>query len=117
MSHPVALPGRRIARAVALAVVVVVGAGALAHAQSPSLPATDPCALLTDQEVLERLAASPPQNRGDMWHVRLPDPEAVRKAIDAVRSTSATVESLTPMRASLEERFLAHVSESGSLDE
>jgi len=68
-------------------------------------------------EVLERLAASPPQNRGDMWHVRLPDPEAVRAAIDAVRGTSATVESLTPLRVSLEERFLAHVGDSGSLDE
>jgi ABC-2 type transport system ATP-binding protein len=68
-------------------------------------------------EVLERLAAAPPQNRGDTWHVRLPDPEAVRAAIEAVRGTSALVESLTPLRASLEDRFLAHVGDAEGVDE
>ncbi|HWP66665.1 MAG TPA: ABC transporter ATP-binding protein [Candidatus Limnocylindria bacterium] len=67
-------------------------------------------------EVLERLAAAPPQNRGDTWQVRLPDSAAVRAAMDAVRASSASVESLTPVRASLEERFLAYVSESEVLD-
>jgi ABC-2 type transport system ATP-binding protein len=67
-------------------------------------------------DVLERLAAAPPQNRGDTWHVRLPDSAAVRAAMDAVRGTNATVESLTPVRASLEERFLAYVPESGGFE-
>ena len=67
-------------------------------------------------DVLERLAAAPPQNRGDTWHVRLPDSAAVRAAMDAVRGTSATVESLTPVRASLEERFLSYVPDDGGLD-
>jgi ABC-2 type transport system ATP-binding protein len=68
-------------------------------------------------EVLERLAAAPPQNRGDTWHVRLPDSTAVRVAMEAVRGTSASVESLTPVRASLEERFLAYVADEQGLDE
>jgi ABC-2 type transport system ATP-binding protein len=67
-------------------------------------------------EVLERLATVPPQNRGDVWQVCLPDSEAVRRAMDAVRAANATVESLTPVRASLEERFLAHVPDGGGLD-
>jgi ABC-2 type transport system ATP-binding protein len=67
-------------------------------------------------DVLERLAAAPPQNRGDTWHVRLPDSAAVRAAMDAVRGTSATVESLTPVRASLEERFLSYVPDDEGLD-
>jgi ABC-2 type transport system ATP-binding protein len=67
-------------------------------------------------DVLERLAAAPPQNRGDTWQVRLPDSAAVRAAMDALRASSASVESLTPLRASLEERFLAYVSEHEELD-
>jgi ABC-2 type transport system ATP-binding protein len=68
-------------------------------------------------EVLERLAAAPPQNQGDLWHVRLPDSTAVRAAMDAVLGTNASVESLTPLRASLEERFLAYVPDQEGLDE
>jgi ABC-2 type transport system ATP-binding protein len=67
-------------------------------------------------DVLERLATAPPQNRGDTWHVHLPDPAAVRAAMEAVRDTSATVESLTPVRASLEERFLSYVPNDEELD-
>jgi ABC-2 type transport system ATP-binding protein len=67
-------------------------------------------------DVLERLAAAPPENRGDTWQVQLPDSAAVRAAMDALRASSASVESLTPLRASLEERFLAYVSEQEDLD-
>jgi len=67
-------------------------------------------------DVLERLAAAPPQNQGDTWQVQLPDSAAVRAAMDALRASSASVESLTPLRASLEERFLAYVSEHEELD-
>jgi ABC-2 type transport system ATP-binding protein len=67
-------------------------------------------------ETLERLAATPPYNRGDTWHVRLPDSHAVKAAMEAVRRTDATVESLTPVRASLEERFLAYMQDGESLD-
>ena len=67
-------------------------------------------------DVLERLAAAPPQNRGDTWQVQLPDSAAVRAAMDVLRASSASVESLTPVRASLEERFLAYVSELEDLD-
>jgi ABC-2 type transport system ATP-binding protein len=67
-------------------------------------------------ETLERLAAAPPHNRGDVWHVRLPDAAAVGAAMDAVRRCDAAVESLTPLRASLEERFLTYVPDGGSLD-
>jgi ABC-2 type transport system ATP-binding protein len=67
-------------------------------------------------DVLERLAAAPPQNRGDTWQVRLADSAAVRAAMDALRAANASVESLTPLRVSLEERFLAYVSEHEELD-
>jgi hypothetical protein len=36
--------------------------------------------------------------------------------MEAVRDTSATVESLTPVRASLEERFLSYVPNDEELD-
>jgi ABC-2 type transport system ATP-binding protein len=67
-------------------------------------------------DVLERLAAAPPVNRGDTWQVRLPDSAAVGAAMEAVRAANASVESLTPVRASLEERFLAHVPDQDGLD-
>jgi ABC-2 type transport system ATP-binding protein len=65
---------------------------------------------------LGRIAAGPPAAQGDTWRVRLADPEAVRVALDAVRATDGVVESLTPVHPSLEERFLAHVQDGGSLD-
>jgi hypothetical protein len=40
----------------------------------------------------------------------------VHAALDAVRRARATIESLTPVHASLEERFLAHVPDEGMLD-
>jgi ABC-2 type transport system ATP-binding protein len=65
---------------------------------------------------LTRIAATAPIADGDEWRVRLSNPEAVRAALDAVHRARGAVESLTPVRASLEERFLAHVQDDGSLD-
>ncbi len=65
---------------------------------------------------LERIAAAPPRAEGETWRVRLAGPDAVRAALDTIRSSDATLESLTPVHASLEERFLAHVTDDGSLD-
>ena len=58
---------------------------------------------------LERLAgaAATPQSGG--WRLRLPGSAAVGPALDLVRSTGGTVESLVPAHPSLEDRFLAHV--------
>ena len=65
---------------------------------------------------LGRIATSAPTADGDEWRVRLPDAEAVHAALDAVHRASGAVESLMPVRTSLEERFLAHVKDDGSLD-
>jgi ABC-2 type transport system ATP-binding protein len=65
---------------------------------------------------LGRIAATAPSADGDAWQVRLSGPEAVHAALDAVRRASGAVESLVPVRTSLEERFLAHVKDDGSLD-
>ena len=67
-------------------------------------------------ETLARLAAAPPSADGAAWRVRLPSSDAVHAALDAVRRASGTIESLTPLRPSLEERFLAHVKDEGGLD-
>jgi ABC-2 type transport system ATP-binding protein len=67
-------------------------------------------------ETLGRLAAAPPKAEGETWRVRLAGPDAVRAALDALRASEATLESLTPVHASLEERVLAHVASEGSLD-
>jgi ABC-type uncharacterized transport system ATPase subunit len=61
----------------------------------------------------ERLAAVPPQNRGDTWHVRLPDSTAVAPRWRRF-AARASVESLPPLRASLEERFAYVVMSKGS---
>lgn len=66
--------------------------------------------------LLERIAMSTPAPDGDGWRVRLADPDAVRAALDAVRGADGVVESLTPVHASLEERFLAHVQDDAALD-
>lgn len=58
MSRPVGHARRHIAQTVVLALAVVVGPGALVRAQAPAMPATDPCALLSDQEVLEATGAT-----------------------------------------------------------
>lgn len=54
---------------------------------------------------IQQMATAPASNEGDSWQVRLPGPEAVRAAVEAVHAGRGVIESLTPMRPSLEERF------------
>ncbi len=61
--------------------------------------------------VLQGIAVAPPAAEGDTWRVRLPDSDAVRRALDAVRGVNGTVESLVPVHPTLEERFLAHMKD------
>jgi ABC-2 type transport system ATP-binding protein len=65
---------------------------------------------------LQQMAAAPPAMEGDVWRVRLAGPDAVRRALAAVQRDDGLVESLVPLRPSLEERFLAHVPERQPLD-
>jgi ABC-2 type transport system ATP-binding protein len=65
---------------------------------------------------LERLAGCEPIRNGNEWRIRLPDSEAVGPALDLVRGATGSVESLTPVHPSLEERFLAHVGDATTLD-
>lgn len=65
---------------------------------------------------LERLTGAAPTRNGSGWRVRLPGSSAVGTALDLVRGASGTVESLVPVHASLEERFLAHVGHAATLD-
>jgi ABC-2 type transport system ATP-binding protein len=58
---------------------------------------------------LQQMAAAPPAHDGDVWRIRLADPDAVRRALAAVQRDDGQVESLVPVRPSLEERFLAWV--------
>jgi ABC-2 type transport system ATP-binding protein len=53
---------------------------------------------------------------GDLHHVRLPNPAVVGRALDLVRQAGGSIESLTPIYPSLEERFLAHVGHDSKLD-
>jgi len=65
---------------------------------------------------LGRIAGAPPTADGETWRIRLAGPDAVRAALDAVHASATMLESLTPVHASLEERFLAHVDAQGSFD-
>jgi ABC-2 type transport system ATP-binding protein len=65
---------------------------------------------------LASVAQAAPVPEGETWRVRLPGPDAMYAALDTVRRAGATVESLTPVDASLEERFLAYVKDEGTLD-
>jgi ABC-2 type transport system ATP-binding protein len=53
---------------------------------------------------------------GDLHHVRLPNFAVVGQALDLVRQAGGSVESLTPIHPSLEERFLAHAGHDSTLD-
>jgi ABC-2 type transport system ATP-binding protein len=57
----------------------------------------------------ERIGGAAPTPDGGGWLVRLPGSPEVGSALDLVRGKAGTVESLVPVHASLEERFLAHV--------
>jgi len=65
---------------------------------------------------LERLAGIAPSRNGTGWRVRLPGSTAVGPALDLVRGAAGSVESLQPVHASLEERFLAHVGHAPNLE-
>jgi ABC-2 type transport system ATP-binding protein len=65
---------------------------------------------------LERLAGSPPAPSGSGWRVRLPGSAAVGPALDLVRHAGGAVESLGAAHPSLEERFLAHVGHTHTLE-
>lgn len=53
---------------------------------------------------------------GELHHVRLPNFDVVGRALDLVRKAGGSVESLTPIYPSLEERFLAHAGHDTKLD-
>jgi hypothetical protein len=65
---------------------------------------------------LERIGGAAPTPDGGGWRVRLPGSPEVGSALDLVRGKAGTVESLVPVHASLEERFLAHVGRVTILD-
>lgn len=65
---------------------------------------------------LRRLPETQIAENGVAWHVRLPNADAVNAALDVVRGSRAVIESLTPIHASLEERFLSHVGDEPRLD-
>ena len=65
---------------------------------------------------LSRIAGCAPTQNGTGWRVRLPASSSVGPALDLVRSTAGSVESLVPVHPSLEERFLHHVGHARSLD-
>jgi ABC-2 type transport system ATP-binding protein len=65
---------------------------------------------------LERLAGARAAASGAGVSLRLPGAHAVGPALDLVRASGGSVESLVPVHASLEERFLAHVEQSNTLD-
>ncbi len=65
---------------------------------------------------LERLAGGPPTQDGAGWRIRLTSSVLIGPALDAVRADTGMVESLVPVHASLEERFLIHVGHDAKLD-
>ena len=64
---------------------------------------------------LQRMADGPAAADGETWRVRLPG-RAVRTAVDTVHGSDGVIESLTPLRPSLEQRFLAWVKPEARLD-
>jgi ABC-2 type transport system ATP-binding protein len=68
-------------------------------------------------EKLERLLGAPPSRNGaGSWHVDIPGLDIVGSALDVVRGAAGTVESLTPVHPSLEDRFLHHIGHATLLD-
>jgi ABC-2 type transport system ATP-binding protein len=92
--------------------VVTIGRGRSPEAYLLAVAEVDSATL----ETLERIASRPPEANGSNWVLRLPNPTAVRHALDAVRRDNGIVESLTPVHVSLEERFLACAGNGSSLD-
>jgi hypothetical protein len=65
---------------------------------------------------LQRVATAPAAASGGTWSVRLQGRDAVRSAVDTVHCADGIIESLTPLRPSREERFLAWVKPEARLD-
>ena len=65
---------------------------------------------------LQRVATAPAAASGETWSVRLQGRDAVRSAVDTVHCADGIIESLTPLRPSLEDRFLAWVKPEARLD-
>jgi ABC-2 type transport system ATP-binding protein len=65
---------------------------------------------------LAHLAGCAPTQNGTGWRVRLSGSMSVGPALDLVRGSAGSVESLVPVHASLEERFLSHVGHVRTLD-
>ena len=65
---------------------------------------------------LQRVSTGPAAADGDTWRLRLSGREAVRSAVDTVHGADGVIESLMPLRPSLEERFLAWVKPEARLD-
>ena len=65
---------------------------------------------------LQRVALGPAAADGETWCVRLRGRDAVRSAVDTVHGADGVIESLMPLRPSLEERFLAWVKPEARLD-
>lgn len=89
----------------------------LNHAQGPEaymMAVTGVAA--TTLETLAKIASEPAQANGGNWVVRLPSATAVRAALDAIRRDNGLVESLTPLRPSLEQRFLACAGHAADID-
>jgi len=65
---------------------------------------------------LARLTNSTPQAAGGAWRIRVSGSSVVGPALDLVRSAAGSVDSLVPVHASLEERFLEHVGHGQPVD-
>lgn len=65
---------------------------------------------------MEKIAGCAPVAEGASWTLRVPGDSEVRLAVDAVHRANGVLESLTPVRPSLEERFLSHVGSDSDLD-
>jgi ABC-2 type transport system ATP-binding protein len=59
-------------------------------------------------EKLHRLTGTPPSGGPSRWSVLLPDQAAVRAALEAAQACDAAIETLLPVRPSLEEHFLRY---------
>ena len=67
-------------------------------------------------KTLERIALSPPAPNGRSWLLHLRDQTAVGTALAEIGKSGGSVESLTPVHPSLEERFLAYVEQAADSD-
>jgi ABC-2 type transport system ATP-binding protein len=67
-------------------------------------------------ETLRRMAAEPVQGGPQHWRIVLRDEAGVRAALDVLHGSDMFVESLTPMRPSLEQRFLRYVQHAAGND-